>query len=90
MPAGRTPGNSPRVCHSEWQCVGNAAYEEALILAERAGDPQILFPCYDGLATLHLDAGEEALAEAYLAKSREVCERAGVKLDDLMILPFLC
>src|SRR5688500_16016468 len=24
MPAGRTPGNSPRVCHSEWQCVGNA------------------------------------------------------------------
>ena len=24
MPAGRTPGNSPRVCRSEWQCVGNA------------------------------------------------------------------
>lgn len=24
MPAGRTPGNSPRVCRSEWQCAGNA------------------------------------------------------------------
>jgi adenylate cyclase len=58
------------------QCRGErtfaiAAYEEALTLAESAGEPQILFPCYDGLATLHLDAGEEPLAEAYLAKSRE-------------------
>ena len=77
------------------QCSGDrtlafAAYEEALGLAEQAGEPQLLFPCYDGLATLHLDAGNQALAEAYLAKSQEVCERAGLEPDALMVLPFLC
>ncbi len=77
-----------------YQCHGDgalafAAYEEALSLAERAGDPQLLFPCYDGLATLNLDAGNTAMAEVYLAKSQEVCERAGIEPDALMILPFL-
>jgi adenylate cyclase len=77
------------------QCSGDhslafAAYEEALGLAEQAGEPQLLFPCYDGLATLYLDAGNQALAEAYLAKSQEVCERAGIEPDALMVLPFLC
>jgi adenylate cyclase len=77
------------------QCRGErapafASYEEALALAERAGEPQLLFPCYDGLATLHLDEGNEALAETYLAKSRQVCERAGLAPDNLMVLPFLC
>jgi len=60
-----------------------------LSLAERAGDPQLLFPCYDGLATLNLDAGNTAMAEVYLAKSQEVCEWAGIEPDALMILPFL-
>jgi adenylate cyclase len=77
------------------QCHGDrgralAMYEEALGLAERAGEPQLLFPCYDGLATLHLDGGNQALAEAYLAKAQEVCERAGLDPDALMVLPFLC
>ena len=77
------------------QCAGDHArafpfYEEALALAERAGEPQLLFPCYDGLATLYLDVGDEARAEMYLAKSQEVCERAGVEPDALMVLPFLC
>jgi class 3 adenylate cyclase/tetratricopeptide (TPR) repeat protein len=77
------------------QCQGEharafASYKEALGLAERAGEPQLLFPCYDGLATLHLDAGNEILAEAYLAKSQAVCERAGLGPDGLMLLPFLC
>jgi hypothetical protein len=30
-------------------------YREALGLAEAAGEPQILFPCYEGLATLYLE-----------------------------------
>jgi len=77
------------------QCHGDhaqafACYEEALQLAERIGEPQLLFPCYDGLATLHLEAGRLAQAETYLAKATEVCERAGLEPDALMILPFLC
>jgi len=75
------------------QCHGDpgpalAAYQEALTLAEQVGEPQLLFPCYDGLATLYLDAGDEAKAEIYLAKAQEVCERAGVEPDALLVLPF--
>jgi adenylate cyclase len=76
-------------CHGE-HAEARAMYEEALGLAEQVGEPQLLFPCYDGLATLHLDAGNSALAETYLAKAQEVCERAGVEPDALMVLPFLC
>ena len=65
-------------------------YEEALALAERAGEPQLLFPCYDGLATLYLDTGNQPLAERYLALAQELCERAGLEPDALMMLPFLC
>jgi adenylate cyclase len=77
------------------QCHGDhapafASYEEALGLAEQAGEPQLLFPCYDGLATLYLDIGDVSRAEAYLAKSQEVCARAGIEPDALMVLPFLC
>jgi adenylate cyclase len=76
-------------CHGD-RALAFASYEEALGLAERAGEPQLLFPCYDGLATLYLDAGNQAQAELYLTKSQEVCERAGVEPDALMLLPFLC
>ena len=34
--------------------------------------------------------GTRLMAEVYLAKSQEVCERAGVEPDALMVLPFLC
>ncbi|MGE3157794.1 MAG: adenylate/guanylate cyclase domain-containing protein [Xanthobacteraceae bacterium] len=76
------------------QCHGDhaqalASYQEALGLAEQIGEPQLLFPCYDGLATLYLDAGDHARAEIYLAKSQEVCARAGIEPDALMVLPFL-
>jgi adenylate cyclase len=76
------------------QCNGEhtqafAMYEEALGLAEQVGEPQLLFPCYDGLATLYLDTGDRHLAETYLAKAQGVCERAGVEPDSLMVLPFL-
>ena len=76
-------------CHGE-HTQAFAMYEEALGLAEQVGEPQLLFPCYDGLATLYLDTGNPAMAEAYLAKAQEVCERAGVEPDALMVLPFLC
>jgi tetratricopeptide (TPR) repeat protein len=77
------------------QCAGEyeqafASYREALGLAERIGEPQLLFPCYDGLATLHLDTGDAAQAETYFAKAQQVCERAGLEPDALMVLPFLC
>ena len=76
-------------CHGE-HAEAFASYQEALGLAEQVGEPQLLFPCYDGLATLHLDAGNQALAEKYLAKAQEVCELAGLEPDSLMVLPFLC
>jgi len=76
-------------CHGE-HAEAFASYQEALVLAEQAGEPQLLFPCYDGLATLHLDTGNQALAEQYLAKAQAVCERAGLEPDTLMVLPFLC
>lgn len=77
------------------QCHGDhgrafACYREALALAERIGEPQLLFPCYDGLATLHLDAGDAASAEMYLSQAQAVCERAGLDPDALTLLPFLC
>jgi adenylate cyclase len=77
-----------RQCHGD-HTPALASYQEALALAERVGDPQLLFPCYDGLATLYLDAGEGTKAEMYLAKAQEVCERAGMEPDALMVLPFL-
>ena len=76
-------------CHGD-HALAFASYEEALQLAEQVGEPQLLFPCYDGLATLYLDAGDAGRAEIYLDKARMVCERAGLEPDALMVLPFLC
>ena len=76
-------------CHGERR-QAFAMYEEALALAEAVGEPQLLFPCYDGLATLYLDAGDPAKAELYLTKAQDTCARAGVEPDALMVLPFLC
>src|SRR5262249_2637612 len=42
-------------------------YVEACALAEEIGEPQLLFPCYDGLATLYLAMGDTAKTEEYLA-----------------------
>lgn len=77
------------------QCHGQAEralqyYEEALALAERMGEPQLMFPCYEGLATVYLDRGDDARAEAYFLRADEVCARAGVDRDALVVLPFLC
>ena len=77
------------------QCQGELAlaydeYREALSLAEKTGEPQLLLPCYDGLATVHLDRGDRVLAEQYMEKARDLCERTGIDPDTLLLLPFLC
>ncbi len=77
-----------------YQCHGQPGsalqcYEEARNLAEEMQEPQLLFPCYDGLATLHLEMGDEAQAELYMLKSQQVCEQAGLDVDSLVVLPFL-
>ncbi len=77
-----------------YQCHGEpdralGYYQEAMALAENVGEPQLLFPCYDGLATLFLDSGDEMQAEHYMRKAQEVCQRAGLEPDALTVLPFL-
>jgi adenylate cyclase len=76
-------------CHGEPE-LARRHYQEALGLAEVVGEAQLLFPCYDGLATLYLDEGDHAQAESYLRQAQAVCERAGLEPDALMVLPFLC
>lgn len=65
-------------------------YLEACVIAEETGEPQQLFPCYDGLATLYLAKGDTVKAEKYLAKSLEICQKTGYSPDTLIMLPFLC
>jgi adenylate cyclase len=76
------------------QCHGDPAaslgyYREALAIAEAIGEPQLLFPCYDGLATLCLDQGDIEQAEQHLRQAADIAERAGLDRDSLVVLPFL-
>jgi adenylate cyclase len=64
-------------------------YREALVLVEGGGEPQLLFPCYDGLAMIHLDRGDVAEAEIYMKKAQQICEQSGLDPDSLVVLPFL-
>ncbi|MEP6720089.1 MAG: adenylate/guanylate cyclase domain-containing protein [Variovorax sp.] len=78
-----------------YQCHGESAralhhYQEALALAETSAEPQLLFPCYEGLATLYLDVDDGVQAERYMALAQDTCERAGLDPDALVVLPFLC
>jgi len=77
------------------QCQGElhkaeAAYREALALAEKIAEPQLILPCYDGLATIHLDRGDRVRAEELMERARQLCERTGLDPDTLLLLPFLC
>jgi adenylate cyclase len=76
-------------CRGELQ-KADEAYREALALAEKMGEPQLIVPCYDGLATICLDRGDHVRAEEYLQKARLLCERTGLDPDTLLLLPFLC
>jgi adenylate cyclase len=76
-------------CQGELQ-KAQEIYREALALAERIGEPQLILPCYDGLATIHLDRGDRIRAAEYMEKGRDLCERSGLDPDTLLLLPFLC
>ncbi|HEY8684873.1 MAG TPA: tetratricopeptide repeat protein, partial [Chloroflexota bacterium] len=76
-------------CHEDAE-LALECYQEALKVAEEIGEPQLLFPCYDGLATLYLDSGDFEQAEAYMHKGEQVCADAGLDADSLIVLPFLC
>jgi adenylate cyclase len=65
-------------------------YREALALAEKVGEPQLILPCFDGLATIALDRGDKVRAEQFMEKARDLCERTGLDPDTLLLLPFLC
>jgi tetratricopeptide (TPR) repeat protein len=64
-------------------------YNEALEVARETGEPQLLFPCYDGLATLCLDRDDTEEAERYFGLAQELCERHGLDPNALIVLPFL-
>ena len=65
-------------------------YRAALEVAEAVGEPQLLLPCYEGLATLAIELEEEAEADAWLAKSGRTREVTGLSSDTFTMLPFLC
>ena len=71
--------------------VGGEVVEDGIRLhrLQEADEPQLLFPCYDGLATALLDLGDEGRAEEFMQKAQAVCERAGLEPDALVVLPFL-
>jgi adenylate cyclase len=75
-------------CHGAPELAARC-YNEALEVARETGEPQHLFPCYDGLATLNLDQGNIPEAERYFALAHDVCARHGLDPEALIVLPFL-
>ncbi|MBN9137477.1 MAG: tetratricopeptide repeat protein, partial [Phyllobacterium sp.] len=75
-------------CHDQPE-LARECYNEALDVAREIGEPQLLFPCYDGLATLNLDLDDLAEAERYFAMAQEVCAQHGLDPEALVVLPFL-
>lgn len=65
------------------------SYLDALKIAEAVGEPQLLVPCYEGLATLALERDDETEADEWLAKSRRVQESTGWSSDVSLLLPFV-
>ncbi|MEP9388830.1 adenylate/guanylate cyclase domain-containing protein [Mesorhizobium sp. KR9-304] len=75
-------------CHGQQQLAARL-YGEALDVAGETGEPQLLFPCYDGLATLNLDLDNLAEAERYFSLAQDVCAQHGLDPEALVVLPFL-
>lgn len=75
-------------CHGQ-PSLARGFYEEALRLALEIGEPQLLFPCYDGLATLNLEKDDMAEAERYFTLAQDICTKHGLDPDALVVLPFL-
>ena len=76
-------------CNGQAGTGGCVCYSEALEVARETGEPQLLFPCYDGLATLNLDLDNLAEAERYFALAQDVCAQHGLDPEALVVLPFL-
>jgi predicted ATPase len=64
-------------------------FHEALDVARETGEPQLLFPCYDGLATLNLDLDNLPEAERYFSLAQGICAQHGLDPEGLVVLPFL-
>ena len=86
---------SPRVvlgqihqCHSQ-PALALGFYDEALEVARETSEPQLLFSCYDGLATVNLDLDNLGEAERYFSLAQDVCARHGLNPEALVVLPFL-
>ena len=75
-------------CHGRPELAARC-YHEAIEVAGETGEPQQLFPCYDGLATLSLDRGDMPEAERHFALAHDVCARHGLDPQGLIVLPFL-
>ncbi|MGX5843200.1 adenylate/guanylate cyclase domain-containing protein [Mesorhizobium sp. ArgA1] len=76
------------------QCNGHpelavGLFHQALDVARETGEPQLLFPCYDGLATLNLDLDNLAEAERYFSLAQGICAQHGLDPEALVVLPFL-
>ncbi|MBP2445808.1 putative ATPase/class 3 adenylate cyclase [Rhizobium leguminosarum] len=75
-------------CHGEPK-LARKYYEEALEVAKEIDEPQLLFPCYDGLATLSLEHDDMDEAERYFTLAQDVCIRHNLDPGTLVVLPFL-
>jgi adenylate cyclase len=75
-------------CHGQPD-LARRHYVEALDAARDTGEAQLLFPCYDGLATLSLDANNMEEAERYFELAQDICARHDIDPKTLVILPFL-
>lgn len=64
-------------------------FHEALDVARETAEPQLLFPCYDGLATLNLDLDNLPEAERYFSLAQGICAQHGLDPEGLVVLPFL-
>ncbi|MDR6756736.1 adenylate cyclase [Mycoplana sp. BE70] len=77
-----------RQCHGASKAA-RENYLEALELVRDSAEAQLLFPCYDGLATLCLDMNEMDEAERYFELAQGVCAKHGLDPEALIVLPFL-
>ncbi|WP_434730152.1 adenylate/guanylate cyclase domain-containing protein [Rhizobium binae] len=75
-------------CHGQPK-LARKYYEEALEVAQEIDEPQLLFPCYDGLATLSLEHDDMDEAERYFTLAQDVCIRHNLDPGTLVVLPFL-
>ncbi|WP_184701447.1 adenylate/guanylate cyclase domain-containing protein [Rhizobium lusitanum] len=75
-------------CHGKPK-LARKYYEEALEVAKEIDEPQLLFPCYDGLATLSLEHDDLVEAERFFTLAQDVCARHNLDPGTLVVLPFL-